>query len=345
MMLDAQSYLESRLKTCSVVAKGGTFHAPSDSLEDAILSHLLSKRFRKWAVSPEYLQEIRAQVRYAISQRRPIEPTWFFGGYKLWSLPSAPEVDWAEFFFIAYVLSYIAPIAAIYEPGVHFIFWTAHPSIMQRQSNIPEADCLRYRQTFSKLLEHFQPGLPKNAHFSLRCFDELYPNEKDYSSELELHITEVERAFREDWSAEQKEKKKASSTLNIQWVGAEDWTTLSPDEKLEKIRLGPIVHDGYCSLSSVNKALRGPGRLDLSTVPLPSGSIPIGTTASSVTKFWTGFGVLEHRGDRFVDRILSPQQLEEVKSLPSEEIPIDLIPLKNFQTVRVYPELRFSNRV
>ncbi|MBU0569304.1 hypothetical protein KKB40_00795 [Patescibacteria group bacterium] len=106
---------------------------------------------------------------------------------------------------------------------------------------------------------------------------------------------------------------------------------------------GPIVHDGYCGLKKLQQALYGPGKIILTSYRTPWSSIKIGTSSSSVTKYWVGNGVLENREGKFVDRILSLQQFNKVKDQPHEVVQTDLIPLKNFKEIWVYPEeLRFS---
>ncbi|MDD5342375.1 MAG: hypothetical protein PHI73_03505 [Patescibacteria group bacterium] len=304
---------------------------------------LMSKKFRKWKVGEDYVKELKESIHYAVTKHLPINTTYFFGGYKLWSFETSPEVDWAEFFNICYMLKYITLIVQAYEPGVIMTYWAAHPSIMKRQSNIPEKDCLIYRQSFNKLLGEFLEHLPGNIKLELRSFAELYPNEKEYLDELEPFIDKVKQEYK-DWPEERKKKREATSNLNLQWQGAEDWKRLNENEKQEKIKMGPIAHDGYCRLSRVHEAIRGLGKVDLSATPLPKyNSIPIGTTSNSVAKFWTGFGVLEKRGDGYIDRILSPKQFEQIKNQDHEVVKSDLIPLKNFKEIWVYPgELSFS---
>ncbi|MBU2228842.1 hypothetical protein KJ810_00370, partial [Patescibacteria group bacterium] len=180
--------------------------------------------------------------------------------------------------------------------------------------------------------------LHKNLSVELKSLEELYQNNDEYQEELNKKILEVESEYRNNWTVERKDNKNASSVLNIQWQGAENWELLSSKDKEEKIRRGPVVHDGYCRLSRINQAIHGLGKIDLTATPIPSGSIAIGTSTSSVTKFWTGFGVLEKRGDSYVERILSPRQLESIKDRPHDILQSKLIPLKNFEEIWVFPE-------
>ncbi len=338
--MDSCRYLDKKIKNCARTDLFKTDHEifKENGAAEFVLRRLMSKKFRKWKVGPEYAAELKASVDYAVNKQQPINTTWFFGGYKLHHFPSSPEVDWAEFFNICYLLNYISSIAELYKPGVIMTYWAAHPSIMKRQSNIPESSCLVYHYSFNRLLSGFIKYLPDNIKLELRCFSELYPVEKKYSEELEPLIEKIKKEYN-DWPAERKNKKEATSKLNIQWRGAENWAALSAEEKREKIKMGPIVHDGYCRLSGVNKAIRGLGKVDLTATPLPKyNSITIGTTSASVTKFWTGFGVLEKTADSYVDRILSPRQFDSLRDKKHEVVKCDLIPLKNFNEICVYPK-------
>ncbi|USN53657.1 MAG: hypothetical protein H6760_00600 [Candidatus Nomurabacteria bacterium] len=337
-------YLQHRLESCGHYELTASDHVllKEKGMEEFLYAKLTSKKFRKWRIQESYQKEIREQIRYCVEKNIPIEPTWFFGGYKLWSLPGSPEPNWAEFFTIAYFLQFISPIAAAYSPGVTFKFWVAHASIMLQQSNIPIKECIKYREEFNRLLSFFRKYLPSNIVVELHDYSELYPDQNEYEQELEQCILNTERKYHEEWTEDRKRIKRTTSELNIQWSGAEDWTKLGESEREEKIFRGPLVHDGYCALSRVNEALRGSGKLDLSATPLPSGSIPVGTSASSVTKFWTGVGVLEKHDSRYVERILSPQQWNAVQGLSVQIEAIDWLPMKNFHEIQVYPELNFS---
>ncbi|MBU0707960.1 hypothetical protein KKG41_06335 [Patescibacteria group bacterium] len=343
--MNVEQYLRDKLINCSKVDLRPVDQEFLDKngVEEFIFRMLMSKKFRKWKVGEEYIQELKESVQHAVKNQIPINTTWFFGGYKLWSLPSSPEADWAELFNIHYILRYAIQIAEVYKPGIVMTYWAANPSIMKRQSNIPEENCLIYHKSFRKLLESFQNYLPNNIKLELRVFEELYKDKKEYHNELESLIKEVENEY-ESWSPERKEKKERSSLLNIQWQGAEDWSRLTESAKQDKIKSGPIVHDSFCRLSKINQAIRGLGKVDLTANPLPKhNSITIGTTKTSITKFWTGVGILEKKGDSYSDRILSPQQFDKIKDQPHEVVQTDLIPLKNFKEIWVYPEeLRFS---
>jgi len=66
--------------------------------------------------------------------------------------------------------------------------------------------------------------------------------------------------------------------------------------------------------------------------------VSIGTTKSSVAKFWAGIGVLEERDGMYYDRVLSPSQFVRMQEVEKQDVPIQLIPLNNFLHVSIYKE-------
>lgn len=312
-------------------------------LEEWLYRTLTRKPYRKWSIPPEGTYAIREAINNSINQQKPIRLTFFFGGYKLWRFSGSPEVDWAEFFTLCYYAEYLAPVVFAYPPGVQVTFWSAHPSIMRQMSNISETNSQRYYESFQSLLGLLRVGWPNNFLIELRSVSELYPDAAEYEAELHGLTSQLEQHYK-TLTTERRQKKITTSSLNIQWSGNDDWSKLSEKERQGKIERGPIIHDAYCRLTKLKSALRGLGKIVISTTPLtlPSTSIALGSTKNSITKFWTGTGVLEERPDGFRDRILSPQQLEQVKSMEARTIDVDLIPLKNFSKIMIFPELRFS---
>ena len=308
-------------------------------IEEWLYRTLTRKPYRKWRITPEAEQIIREAIHLRVAENKPLLFRFPFGGYKLWRLPSTPEVDWAEFFMLSYYSEFLAPIAQTYKPGIEFTF-SVDAVILERMDNVPRRDSDVYFTSFKKLLDILRPHWPPNFKIDIIRIQDLYSNESDLMADVEAQIPRFQAEYTAMDSAE-RVKHVASSELNIQWSGAQDWTKLSEAEKQAKIELGPIMHDAYCWIPKRQAFNRGPGTILLFTTGIRN-AIPLGTTKTSVTKFWTGTGVLEERPDGFRDRILSPQQLEQVRSMDIQEVAVDIIPLRNFSKIRIYPELRFS---
>lgn len=72
--------------------------------------------------------------------------------------------------------------------------------------------------------------------------------------------------------------------------------------------------------------------------PLPSGTaVSLGTTKSSIAKFWVGVGALKVSGNSYKEIILSPKQLKNA-NYAWQDIYIDGLEGQNFQKIRVVEE-------
>lgn len=304
-----------------------------DGIEAFIFKSLTNKHFRKWAIDDATITSVTRAISLNVSNNQPIKLAFPFGGYKLWRLPVTPEVDWAEFFTFAYYLSYLAPIAAAYTPGVTLSF-CSDDIIIERMNNISDENQEAYARSFRALIAAFKPYLPSNVSVELLRVRELYADRNEYEQELTANVARFTEEFKSLSAASIAEKEK-SSLLNVRWDGARDLTGLTDDEKRAFISQATILHDATCFVSKRVQTVRSEDRIVIFSNKIRN-CIPIGTTKSSRTKFWTGIGVLEQRDDAFFDRILSPEQWEKLKDTDCDIVPVDLVPLKNFSEIRVY---------
>lgn len=340
--MDASSYLKHKLEHCSDYRLTDADRAglKRDGVEAFIYKVLTSKKFRKWSIDEAIQSNVKKAIQSNVSKNKPIKLTFPFGAYKLWRLPSTPEVDWAEFFTIAYYCQYVAPILQAYQPGALFSF-SSDDIIVERMNNVSPEEPKQYIQSFHALLNEFQKFFPPNMTMELVRVADMYPNKAEYERELAQQIKVYTNIYATIDSTKREAKNK-SSALNIRWDGVRDLTGLSQEEKRRMIELGPILHDAHCAVSRRRAFVRGENKIVIFSNPI-NDAIPIGTTKSSRTKFWTGFGVLEQRGEKFYDRILSPEQLEKASLEEHDVIPTDLIPLKNFSEVwNFHREFQFS---
>ncbi len=341
--MDVPNYLEDKLKHSAVYELTRTDRAEleRDGLEAFIYKALTNKKFRKWAIDESTQQRVKRAIHLNVSKNQPIQLTLPFGGYKLWRLPSAPEVDWAEFFMLSYYLSYMAPIAAAYKPGIALSF-SSDDIIIERMNNVSDADTDAYARSYSALLAQFRVYLPANVTIELKRVRDMYPDRSEYERELAHNIERFTKEYAA-LDATTRAHKEKTSILNIRWDGARDLTGLSDAQKQEVVSFGPILHDATCYVSKRQAFVRGENKIVIFGNKIRN-CIPIGTTKTSRTKFWTGFGVLEQRGEKLLDRILSPEQLERAKNEDHEIIHPNLIPLKNFDELWVYPRaFQFSD--
>lgn len=333
-------YLIQRLTQCAqyTLAKEEKAEVKNGGLSSFILKRLTSKKFRKYKMDEECLERTKKAIDIAISDNKPVPIIYFQGGYKLWRLPTSPEADWAEFFNVSFVLEYIAPIAAVYKPGVALTYYV-HTLLMEKHDNLATEDIDQYMRSLSHLFDIFRKTLPKNVTLSILRDADLYSRE-DYFKTLEEGAAKAKLDY-ETLPDPAKARMRRLAELNIKWDGKEDWTKLSEKEKEEKLYLGAIYEaSAVNNLKKVQDMVKSEKNILIFTKPTKQ-MIGIGSSKTSIAKHWVGIGVLESEGGTFYDRILTPSQFESVKNEPHEVVSIDSIPLKNFNTVWVYPK-RFS---
>lgn len=341
--MNPQDYLQTKLQNCSLYTptEQDKLLLKQQGMSAFIFTKISSKKFRKWKLDDVTVEQIKKAIEINVENNASLKFSFPFGGYKLWHIPSTPEVDWAEFFMLAYYCEYLAPISALYKPGVHFRF-SDDDVIVPQMDNVPPEDTEAYYQSFNALLDSFSKFWPANMKIELHRVADMYSDKKEYEKELATNILIEAKEF-ESWDADKKNKMLKMSELNIQWQGTEDWTKLSKKDREEKIKEGAILHGGYCNLNKRRNFVRSEDSITVFSTPI-SKSVAIGTTKSSVAKFWAGFGVLQKKKDSYSDKILSPSQLTQADKKAYKLIDIKLVNLKNFKQVRVYEEmLNFSN--
>lgn len=334
-MTDPNQYLVEKLQHCTdyqlsdadltLIAKQG--------VEAFIFKTLTSKKFRKWAIDASTQDSIKKAIHFNVENNQPIQVTLPFGAYKLWRLPSAPEIDWAEFFTVSYYGSYFAPVVAAYKPGLRLSFWS-DDIIVERLNNVSPDDTAAYRQSLEILLDQFRNFFPKNLTMKFRRVADLYPDQADFERDLLEKLRENQSIF-QTLPDDKQEQMLRMSKLNVRWDGVQDLTHLSEEERQKKIEDSAILHEAYRHIPRRRAAVRAAENIIIFPDRIAS-SIGVGSTSLSVTKFWTSFGILEQRPDRFVDRILSPEQFERMKDVEHAIIPTDLIPLRNFSEIWIY---------
>jgi hypothetical protein len=334
--MTAQEHIQMELQHCTdyTLTAADKLLIEQQGMAAFIYAKLTSKKFRKWAIDDSSEQQFKRAIQLNVDTGKPLQFRYPFGGYKLWRIPSSPEVDWAEFFAIAYYCRYLAPIAAAYKPGIEFLF-TSDDVIVERMDNIPVADTTAYFNSFRKLLEQFRSRFPVNFRMDIVRIGSLYEDKQAMEQELATNVERMKQSYTTTIDPTKKQKMLASSELNVRWNGAKDLTILSEAEKQAVIEMGPVYHDAYCALSKRREFDRGDDKIVIFTTVIPN-AIAIGTTKSSVTKYWTGFGILENTSDGFRDRVISPTQLDALQGKRYTTATIDIFDLQNFKNIRIY---------
>ncbi|MFA5031102.1 MAG: hypothetical protein WC495_05970 [Patescibacteria group bacterium] len=337
--MTSQEYLEKKLHTCAhyQLTDDDRQRIETKGLRSFLFEQITRKKFRRWKLPEVARGYIDRALDYCLPKKLPLLVRLRFGGYKLWRLASSPEVDWAEFFALAHYAAYLAPIVAAYEPGVKLLFMS-DDVFVEPMDNVPKSQTESYYKSFVKLIEQFKKFFPQNFNVEIIRHSSLYPSEDAWRKEFEAKIHEIEPTWKEQLTPEKIKTYIATSTLNIKWDGVQDLTGLSQEEKEKFIERGALLHEALVKVPTIRAfSDKNSSMFSISCGSLPS-VVSIGTTKSSITKFWVGTGVLEEREGMFYDRVLSPSQIERMRHTPKIEVPIDFIPLKNFSHIDAYKE-------
>jgi len=324
----AQDFIVSSLEALKIPLITRTKQFGSEALENEIVHLILSKRFRKYAVSDKTIDQVKSAVHLAVSQSKPISAVFVFGGYKLWRLDEAPSVDFAELFALMYYAKWLKPICELYQPGVWLDFFS-DDVIVPIINNVPEAEVREYQNSFNRLIHFLERYLHSNLKITFtRCGDQ-YSSYDDFLQELEKNKQKLLASLNGEYPIVSPEIR-ATIELNVKIT-----PTQVKDENWHQKVL--FVHDAYMTLSRRRPYYNCPDKFSFlagARVGDLAGRLLLGSTKSSIMKFWVGTGVLQPKGETFDMIILSPNQLAKTK-FEFEDISIKDLTEKNFQKIRI----------
>lgn len=323
--MTAQDYIQSKLNE---LREPLDIPQPKndDELADAIFRALTTKKFRKYALTPEYTKHIQNAIRENIRNNEPINLTFLGGAYKLWRLDEAPESDWAELFAYMYYSRWAAPVCALYRPGVWFDFFL-DDVIVPRINNLTEEDVARYKESRQKLIDFLKPYQPANLRMTLTGVGSLFASREAYEKQLEQSIREL-AAELPGGLPTLTEAQLVTTSLNVKATPEQ----LADPQWREKVEL---VHSAYMRVRRATGYSTASSKIQVFTQPFPNGtSIAVGTTKDSIAKFWAGAGALRPKDDSFRQLVLSPSQLEGA-DFSWEDVRIAGLDDKNFHKIRV----------
>ncbi len=299
------------------------------------ISHkLLRTNFRRSKLKDETFDLVKKKVTEAISLKQPIKIILGFGGYKHFAIRSFPKPNWAEFFNLAFIREWLAPVLVVHTEGV-YVEYESEDIILEIANGYSQKDLDAYSKEFSSLLELFNKTNPKGLTFGyVRARDQYDVNilKQKIDALVPIKLKELENL-----SEDIKEERIKRSGRN-----------LIPDTPIKPIYSKAL----NLAFLDADFELRGPYFDSVGTVPVVFtfgidvenfGSWPvIGSTRSSFTDFWIGEGVLEDRGNRIIECVLSPNQFADKKEL-LESHDISSVPLENFKVIEVFKNLKESN--
>ncbi len=293
---------------------------PEADLETQIVRLLLSKKFRKYSANEDLIQHVKDSVRECVSKNQPINLTFLHGAYKLWRLEEAPEVDFAELFALMYYTKYVKPICEIYEPGVWFDFFV-DDWIVETLDNLKSEEISAYLESYQKLIGFLKPYHPDNLKMTITPVSSCFKSRSEFDNKIKEKLSTLQLPELSDAARRMVE-------LNVRPIQGQT------DDPLWREKVYQI-HDAYLIIKGETGYHKN--RLDKILVfnqPLPPGTtISLGTTKSSIAKFWVGVGALKPDGNSYKMIILSPNQINTTK-FEWQVINIGL-PGKNFGKIRV----------
>ncbi|MBS3915383.1 MAG: hypothetical protein KG003_12885 [Bacteroidetes bacterium] len=327
--MDAQKYIISQLDALKVPFAVDINPKNDAEMVYAILKFLFSKKFRKFSIPEKNQAIIIAAVEKNVVNKEPIQIVFPFGGYKLWRLEETPEADWAELFSIIYFVRWLKPVCALYPKGVNFTFWLDEV-VITKLNNIPQSDLDEYRKSFESLLAFIEPWAPSNMRFETFLERSQYESDEAFEAGLQAEMEKLAQARVKD------PKPLSESALRAIEMNVKLTPKQAEDPDWQK--KVDLMHYAYYNLQEQQSRIRPSyttENITAFTVFFEPNVIPIGSTKTSVAKFWVGVGALQKRGDSFIEAILSPSQIEKANFV-WKPITMEGLEGKNFKRIRVF---------
>jgi hypothetical protein len=283
---------------------------------ERIVPLIVARPWRRSAVDPATAADIAAKVRRAVVAGAAIEFSLPFGGYRGWQLPSAPDPDWSEVFWIDYLRSFGQRIAALHPAGVR-IALSYVGGVQGWVNHLPDDAQNRYLEALASLLQ--QRSTPRLA-FRLVDHAEAHGGQAALLALLQS---------RESAQPPPSEAELQRARRNLAWDGAS--SAGEPPEALVRQaarRCAALM--GLESRRAFNKF--GP-RLQLTHVRGAALSLHIGSCRSAIAQPWVSSGFLQWCPDRgtWMERLATGRAAWEPRTVVSVDHPL----------MQVSPPLRF----
>jgi len=326
--MNAQEYITSQLQALKEPVLSDVKQTVGKEMTDTIFRTLMSKKFRKYSVPDKNQAILRAAIEKNVANNEPIKISWPFGGYKLWRFEETPEVDWAELFSIMYIIRWLRPVCVLYPKGVDFTFWVDEVVIAQ-MNNIAQADLDAYQESFANLLNFIKPWMPSNLKFEVFLERSQYESNEVFQMGI---AAEMGKLSRERVADPQPLSDAAIRSIEMN-------VRLKPGQAQDPLwrEKVDLMHNAYYNLQEQQKRIRPSyttSNITAFSVLFEPNVIPIGTTKTSIAKFWVGVGALQKRGDSFMETILSLSQIDKVHA-KWESVKVDGLSGKNFSKIRI----------
>jgi hypothetical protein len=255
-------------------------------------------------VDPATAADIAAKVGRAVVAGAPIEFSLPFGGYRGWQLPSAPDLDWSEVFWIDYLRSFGQRIAALHPAGVR-IALSYVGGVLAWVNHLPDDAQNRYLEALASLLQ--QRSTPRLA-FRLVDHAEAHGGRAALLALLQTR----ESAQPPPTAAELQRARR-----NLAWDEAGE----PPEALVGQAARRCAALMGLESRRAFNKF--GP-RLQLTHVRGSDLSLHIGSCRSAVAQPWVSSGFLQWCPDRgtWIERLATGRAAWEPRTVVRVDHPL-----------------------
>lgn len=328
--MNIENYLKQELQKCSSyeLTTADKELLEKEGMESYIFKKITSKKFRKYSSTPKLIEHIKNSIKLNVQKNQPINITFLHGCYKLWRLEEAPVADWAELFAQMYFTNWLKPVCAVYKPGVWFDFFV-DDLIVPKLNNITLSDVMAYRKSDQKILDFLKQYQPKNMKMTITGVGEQFNSPEEFDKKLQKDIKRF-AATLPDGLPKITEATTATLDLNVK---------LTPEIAKDPLwhEKNALMHDAYIIYTKAETGYHSnrPDKIITFSQPFTSGTaLAIGTTKTSIVRFWVGVGVLKKLGDSYVQYILSPKQLK-ASTFTKEDVEIDGLDGKNFKSIRI----------
>jgi hypothetical protein len=294
-----------------------------ENLADEIFRLIMSKKFRKYSAKPQLIEQIKRAIQINIENNQPINFTFPHGAYKLWRLEEAPLPDWAELFTAMYYTKWIKPVCEIYNPGVWFDYYV-DDYIIPKIDNISLEVVDTYIKDYQKMFDFLKQYQPDNLKMTITEFRNYFSSHEAFEESLQECVKKLS-STNPTFTEEKLQVVELNAKPTPEQLKDPHWR--------EKIRL---VHDAYISMKREIGYYFKPTKIPVFCQPLTSGMfLAVGTTKTSIAKFWVGAGALKKIGDSYIEYILSPKQLKTEK-LTKEPVSIAGLDSRNFRVINTF---------
>ena len=278
-----------------------------EGIEKYIYKKLNSSKYRATKTTEDYDKLVREKISYCVKNRLPIHVDLSTGATKNPRAVTAPGIDWAEVFNVAFIREYLKPIAAAYKYGVLLDYFSV--AIFEEKVNsISQKDVDLYDNQLNELIKVYQNYLPENLILRYRRLSDLTTKEVIYPI-LDEKVIEL----RKDWekmSEEEKKEKIFRAERNVAFGKDEP----NYDERILNAILHHEAFGGECWAKAVTPVWNELGDISLGHRYTDGWAIHVRSAAASTINFWSGVGLLIKKGENYIPTVLSPNQFNSIKN-------------------------------